>query len=70
MAHMNHRCSLALHKKVLQYSPSIEQGRSPIPHHMICLDPVLDPLKKVSSAYLGYIDFGDKSMLVTICWCW
>ena len=24
------RCSLALHKKVLQYSPSIEQGRSPI----------------------------------------
>ena len=24
------RCSLALHKKVLQYSPSIEQGRSRI----------------------------------------
>ena len=24
------RCSLALHKKVLQYSPSIVQGRSPI----------------------------------------
>ena len=27
---MREWCSLALHKKVLQYSPSIVQGRSPI----------------------------------------
>ena len=30
------RCSLALHKKVLQYSPSIVQGRSPILHQFSC----------------------------------
>ena len=27
--------SLARHKKVLQYSPSIEQGRSPILHFLV-----------------------------------
>ena len=37
------RCSLALHKKVLQYSPSIEQGRSRIPQMETDMSETLEP---------------------------